>query len=340
MIINEYPFISIIVLNYNSKEYLHDCLDSLERINYPKNRYEIILADNASSDDSIEYVRGKFQWVRIVKFDENYGYAEGNNKAADYAMGEYILFLNPDTIVDINWLIELAKEIVKSNNEVAIYGSKVLYMDKPTIIQTTGLTLTPMGIGFSIGAGKSSNCFNDSKMITSAEGCSFLIKKSIFHKLGGFDSDYFAYVEELDLGYRAWLDGFKVIYVPTSILYHKFGGNWGGLDSPYRIFFSQKNRLATIVKNFEIHNVIKGLLISFGFDIIRISTFLIKRHFKGVFAVAKGNYYFSKELPKTIKKRKDIQANRKLSDAEMYKMGLIAPIGNCINEYMSIVIKK
>lgn len=333
---NKYPLISIIVLNYNSKKYLKDCLNSLANINYPKNKHEIILADNASSDDSVEYVHKNFQSIRIVKFDKNYGYAEGNNKAADSAMGEYILFLNPDTTVDVNWLIELAKEIVNGDNGVAIYGSKVLYMDEPTIIQTTGLTLTPMGIGFSIGAGKSSNCFNDSKLITSAEGCSFLIKKNIFHKLGGFDSDYFAYVEELDLGYRAWLNGFKVIYVPTSILYHKFGGNWGGLDSPYRIFFSQKNRLATIVKNFEFCNVIRGLFISFVFDIIRINTFLIKRHFKGVSAVVKGNYYFIKELPKTIKKRKCIQANRKLSDADMYDMGLIGTLGKCVNEYFRI----
>lgn len=332
---NDYPFISIIVLNYNSKKYLNDCLNSLSDINYPKYKYEVILADNASSDDSVKWVQENYPWVTTVEFDKNYGYAGGNNKAVDSAKGEYVLFLNPDTVVDENWLIELAKTVLNSSDDVVSYASKVMFMDNPSIIQTTGLIMTPIGNGYSIGFGRDdSDMFNKSKYITSPEGCSFLIKKSVFIDLGGFDQDYFAYVEELDLSYRAWLSGFKAIYVPTSILYHKVGGNWGNIGTPFRIFYSQKNRLATILKNFELHNAIKGLVISLLFDVVRLGMFLVKGNLKGAIAILKGNYYFIRNIPQVIKKRKIIQIGRKMSDDKMYKKGLIAPLRDCVREYI------
>ena len=107
------PFVSIIVLNYNGKRHLKDCFSSLMKINYPKTKHEIIMADNASSDDSIDYIRKNFPLVKIVKFNQNYGFAGGNNKAVEYVNKKckYLVFLNNDTQVDNGWLIELVKNV-------------------------------------------------------------------------------------------------------------------------------------------------------------------------------------------------------------------------------------
>ena len=153
--------------------------------------------------------------------------------------------------------------------------------------------------------------------------------------MGGFDKDYFAYFEDTDFGWRCWLSDYKTYYIPTSIVYHKFGGTAGKKTSAFRIFHGQKNRMANMVKNFSIKYLLIGFAISVFFDIIRVFYFIINGHFGLVLSVLKGNYYFIKELPKSLEKRKVIQANRKLSDAKMYEMGLIAPLGECIKYYMN-----
>lgn len=328
------PMISIIVLNYNGKQYLKDCFESLEQIEY--DNYEIILVDNASTDRSIEFTKDIFPKIKLISLDRNYGFAEGNNKGAEKANGKYIVFLNNDTRVDKNWLSELINAI-KIYGEDCIYSSKILFYDRPQILNTIGGVITPIGGGFDIGFSEmDTKEFNKVRYIGSPSGCSMLLKKSLFQQMGGFDKDYFAYFEDIDFGWRCWLFGYKTYYVPTSVVYHKFGGTAGPRNSTFRIFHGQKNRLANMVKNFSIERLIVGFGISILFDILRISVFLINGRFDSILAVLKGNYYFIKELPKTLKKRKVIQANRKLSDAEMSIMGLIAPLSVCIQEYRRI----
>lgn len=330
---NEIPFTSIVVLNYNSKKHLDDCFNSLALINYPKDKHEVLLVDNNSSDDSIEYTNKKYPWVHTIKFNDNYGYAEGNNRGVRCAQGKYVVFLNPDTKVHANWLMELVK-CMENDEDTIIAGCKVLFFDRPNVIQSAGQMITPIGSGYGIGFDELDEGQFDEKMyVPSVSGCSMIVKKDVFLQLGGFDKDYFAYVEEVDLSLRAWLMGFKTQYVPTSIVYHKFGGDFGGSESPARIFYSQKNRLATVVKNFESWNVIKGVAISLLFDVVRTITFISKGNFKSAFAILKGNYYFITELLKTINKRTKIQSNRKLTDVEMYNLELIASMGACVREY-------
>lgn len=333
---NDIPFTSIVVLNYNSKKHLDDCFNSLALINYPKDKYEVLLIDNDSSDDSVEYTNKKYPWIQTIKLNENYGYAEGNNRGVRYTQGKYVLFLNPDTKVHENWLMELVK-CLEYDEDTIIAGCKVLFFDRPNIIQSAGQMITPIGSGYGIGFDELDEGQFDEKMcVPSVSGCSMIVKKDMFLQLGGFDKDYFAYVEEVDLSLRAWLMGFKTQYVPTSIVYHKFGGDFGSSESPARIFYSQKNRLATIVKNFELDGVLKGLAISLLFDVVRAITFISKGNSKSAFAILKGIYYFIKELPKTIEKRNQIQATRILSDNELYRKELVVSLMGCIQEYVKV----
>lgn len=328
---DNYPQVSIVITNYNGEEHLEECLNSLKEIEYIN--YEVILLDNASHDNSIELARDIYPEIRIVSLDKNYGFAGGTNKGAENAKGEFVVFLNNDTKVEKKWLIELVNA-AKTYGEDNIYSSKVLFYDPPHNINTIGGIITPMGNGLDIHFLKPDlDKYNKMGYVGSPSGCSMLIKKSIFEEMGGFDKDYFAYLEDVDFGWRCWLRGYKTYYIPTSIVYHKYGATGGKRESPFRVFNTQKNRLSNIIKNFSIKNIIKALLISLGFDIIRLFSFLSNKNFELIKAIFRGNYHFLKNIPELIKKRKQIQNNRKISDSQMYEMGLIAPLRWCIKEF-------
>ncbi|MDI6723943.1 MAG: glycosyltransferase family 2 protein [Methanobacterium sp.] len=328
---DNYPAVSIIITNYNGERHLEECLNSLKDIEY--SNYEVILLDNASSDNSIGLAREHYPEIKIIALDKNYGFAEGTNKGAQAAESEFIVFLNNDTKVDRKWLRELVNA-VKTYGEDNVYSSKVLFYDPPHNINTVGGIITPMGSGLDINFAKPDlDKYNEIKYVGSPSGCSMLLKKSLFEKMGGFDKDYFAYLEDVDFGWRSWLYGHKTYYIPTSIVYHKYGATGGKMESPFRVFHVQKNRLTNILKNFSIRNILSGFIISIGFDIIRILGFLAGGNFDLIKAVFKGNYYFIKNIPKTLKKRKKIQRNRKIPDSQMFEMDLIASLSWCIKEF-------
>jgi GT2 family glycosyltransferase len=328
---NVNPLVSVIITNYNGKIHLKECLDSLERIDY--DNYEIILVDNASTDGSVEFAKTISAGLKILSLEKNYGFAEGCNLGAQEAKGEFIVFLNNDTRVDVGWLSELvnATKIYGENN---IFSSKVLFYDPPHKINTIGGLITPMGSGFDINFGKPDlKEFNQVRYVGSPSGCSMLLKRSVFQQMGGFDKDYFAFLEDVDFGWRCWLAGYKTYYIPTSVVYHKYGSTGGKRESPFRVFNVQKNHLSNMLKNFYWRNLIPGFIISLIFDLVRIFSFLIKGNFDLISAVFRGDYIFLRELPDTLAKRKYIQENRKLSDKEMVELGLIVTLNSAIQEY-------
>lgn len=332
---DNFPSVSIVVLNYNGKQHLEACLNSLNGLNYPLNLYDVVLADNKSTDDSLIFVKKNYPWVKILSFDKNYGYAGGNNLAAKSVQGEYVAFLNPDTRVDENWLIELMTAVMKHRDEgVVAYGGIIKFFDDVSSIQVAGSKMCPHGGGYNIGYGrKDHNQFDSITYTLAPAGCAMLVKKDVFLQLGGFDSDYFMYIEEWDFGYRLWLAGFKNLYVPTSVVYHKMGDGFKFKVKPLLVYNEERNRLITIVKDFEWPNVLKGLIISIFYAIYRELSYLKNAEFELMKSVVKGQIDFLRELPKTLQKRKIIQCNRKLSDKDMYKLGLMTSLGEAFHEF-------
>ncbi len=328
---NSRPLISIIIPNFNGKKHLDECLQSLESIEFDD--YETVFVDNASSDGSVRFVKDNFPDVKILSLDHNYGFAEACNLGVEKSLGDYIVFLNNDTRVDAYWLRELMNAL-KTYGDNHIYSSKILFYDEPEKINTIGGIITPMGSGLDIHfRKKDKDKYNKVRPVASPSGCSMLLKKTLFIEMDGFDNDYFAYLEDVDFGWRCWLKGHKTYYIPESIVYHKYGSTGGKIDTPFRVFNVQKNRLFNILKNFSLLNVIKGFVISAVFDLVRIFTFLIHGNFSLISAVLKGNYAFLKGIPNTLSKRKFIQKTRQVSDEEMEKMGLIASLNWCLKEY-------
>jgi len=327
------PFVSIVIVNFNGVHHLSECLRSIEGIEYQN--YEVILVDNASHDDSIAFVKNNFSRVKIFPLNENYGFAEGSNIGASHAKGEYIVFLNNDTKVDTKWLSELV-EVIRHDDSIATCGSKMFFYEGG-IINHAGGAITLLGNGFDIGFGQmDSEEFNDQRTVGYNCGGSMMVSKTIFNRLGGFDPDYFACFEDVDLCLRAWISGYKNVYVPTSIVYHKYGATFGNRYSANRVYGCQKNRLFNILKNFELANIVKGICISVPYDFVRILSFLVHRELKIAFLLLKAYVRVLFELKNISQKRKLIQKNRKVSDKILTKMGIFTPTKEGIKEFIRL----
>ena len=174
------PFVSVVVLNYNGRAFLDACLSSVFQISYPRSSYEVILVDNASTDGSVEYVRNNFPLIRILALNKNYGFTEGNNKGAEFARGDLIVFLNNDTVVDKNWLNELAK-VALSDSKIGICGSKIMSMKDHNVTQYNGRHLHVLG-GVIPGAFYTykNELGKEFHAVGSVQGSSFLVRKDVF----------------------------------------------------------------------------------------------------------------------------------------------------------------
>ncbi|MBI1880519.1 MAG: glycosyltransferase family 2 protein [Chloroflexi bacterium] len=243
------PFVSIIVLNYNTCEHLETCLRSLQKLIYPADKLQLILVDNASTDQSVAYVQAHFASVKLIVNDQNYGFSQGNNIGAEVATGDYIAFLNPDMRAEPRWLIELVK-LLLDDEEVAAAGSKILSWDGQTI-DFAGGAANFYGYGYQVGREQEATTFNQVRPILFACGGAMLIHRQLFIEVGGFDEDYFAYYEDLDLGWRLWVLGYKVLFAPTSVTYHIHHGSWGKIANEKRRVLYERNAFFTILKNYE-----------------------------------------------------------------------------------------
>jgi GT2 family glycosyltransferase len=328
------PFVSIIVVNYNGKHFLGECFASLENLDYPRDKFEVILVDNASTDGSVQYVRENFTRVNILQLDKNYGFCKPNNDGVKLANGEYVVFLNNDTVVTKEWLFELVKGAL-SEERIASCASKMLYYDRRNMINTAGGKITIIGGGFYKGYGDKDGP-KYSKLEYTGFGCGagVLVRKELFQYVGGFDEDYFASCEEHDLGWKLWLYGYKVLYVPTAVMYHKESGTFRSRSTfeSMKVYLITRNRLYNIIKNLEARNVIRALIISLGFNLYRSVRYLAQGNFASVNSIAAAHLDFVKNLRKMLAKRRVVQKNRKLSDIQLYKLGVIATLKESISE--------
>lgn len=254
-----YPIITISIVNLDGENYLNDCLKSIENINYPKDKTEVIVVDNGSKDNSIKLIENSFPWVKTIKNTKNLGFSKANNQAAEIASGEYIAFLNNDTKVDENWLIELLKPLYGSS-DVICSGSKVLSFDGKTIDFACGM-INFEGKGFQIDNSLpiDKDIHNFERYMPFVNGGAMLIKRDVFIDAGGFDEDFFAYYEDVDLGWRLWILGYKVVFTPKSIVYHMYHGTSKNISKDKLRFLSERNALISVFKNYDENNLASAM---------------------------------------------------------------------------------
>lgn len=227
---------SIIIVTHNHRRYIKPCLESIIRQDFP---HEIIVVDNCSKDSTAEFVKENFPSVKVVKSWKNMGYGAGNNLGINYARGMYLVILNPDTIVEEHWL----RELVKPLKSKIITTPKILLYNG-SAINTCGNVNHFTGLTFTRYLGEKPDAFLRQEYVTGFSGCCFAIEKEDFLQLEGFDENFFAYNEDSDLSWRAHLKGFKIKFIPTSIIRHDYT-----LEvPPGKIFHLEKGRYMILRK--------------------------------------------------------------------------------------------
>jgi len=245
----ELPKVSIIIITYNGKQLLEKCLESLFKINY--NNFEVIIVDNNSTDNTIEFITKNYPSIIIIKLDSNKGFAEPNNIGTKTAKGEYFLFLNNDTVVTPNFISSMI-EVMELDRTIGICQSLLLKPDGS--LDSSGDFIDKLGVVYN-----SKTKSNEIREISSARGASMLIHKELFEKLGGFDETFFVSFEDVDLGWRTWILGYRVVLIPTSIVYHSAGTTIKKIGSDIA-FHGFKNQISMKITNFEINYMISNLI--------------------------------------------------------------------------------
>jgi GT2 family glycosyltransferase len=307
---DEYPLISIVIVNYNGREFLENCLKSVYESNYPN--YEVILVDNASTDQSDVIAKQKFPKINLVKNDKNLG-PGGRNSGILQAKGNFVILLDSDTVVSSDWINEFLNSYKR--NGYGLYQGKLLFMDKPSIINSTGCMINIFGFSFARGSGEIDNKQYDEleKINFPASACAFM-PKDVFNKVGLFDIEFFAYVEDTDFGWRALMHGIKSFFVPNVIVYHKGSPNtkW----SPRKFYLLERNRLICLHTNYTKKTFCK--LIPFMVVVeIGILLFYLK---KGMIVEKLRTYDYIIKKQKYLKERyTSLHANQIMGDQVLIK---------------------
>jgi GT2 family glycosyltransferase len=231
------PEVSIVVVTWNGRRFLEACLTAAEA--QGDVTAEIVLVDNASTDGTISFVRERFPRVRIVQLQENQGFAGGNNAGARAARGRFLAFLNNDTVPQPGWLAALRGGIDLETG-VALATSRIVYLHDPTVIDSAGDGLFRAGGAFKRHHGDAVDAADRGGEVFGVCGAACLISTTVFEELGGFDADFFASHEDVDLSYRARLLGYRCRYVAEAIVHH-VGSATLGTVSDFAVFHGQRN---------------------------------------------------------------------------------------------------
>jgi GT2 family glycosyltransferase len=299
---------SIIIVTWNALDHLKRFLPSVANTNYPN--FEIIIADNASRDGSADWVRKYYPECKIVTFDRNHGYCGGNNRAASYAGGDILLFLNNDVEVESDWLKPLAERF--TNPDIGISQPKLRSFEKREMFEYAGAAggmIDWMGYPFCRGrifdtVEKDHGQYDQVAEIFWASGAAFAIRKDLFRQAGGFDEDFEFHMEEIDLCWRCHKLGTQIIFEPKSIVYHLGGGSLP-MGSPRKVYYNYRNNLLMLTKNLDRY-LIPKIFFRLSLDGISGIRSLLMGKPEETMAIIRAHFAFYGMLGNTIKKRKKL----------------------------------
>jgi hypothetical protein len=297
--------VAIVILNWNGKELLQKFLPSV--ISFSKGT-AIYMADNASTDDSVAFIKATYPEIKLIINKENGGYAKGYNDALKHIDADVFCLLNSDVEVTENWLTSIMSEF-KNNNDTAIIQPKILDYHHKTYFEYAGAAggyIDKYGYPFCRGRifntiEKDEGQYSDSESIFWASGACFFIRKEVFETLNGFDESFFAHMEEIDLCWRAFNLGYKTKYIGTSTIYH-VGGATLQSNNPQKTYLNFRNSLFTLVKNAK-GNLFLLVLVRLLFDGIAGIKFLLEFKSQHTIAIIKAHWQFYGQLGRLLKIR-------------------------------------
>ncbi len=302
---------AIVILNWNGKKLLEQFLPSI--INFSSQEAEVYVADNASSDDSIDFIKQNHPSVKIIQNNTNGGYAKGYNDALQHIEADVYCLLNSDVEVSENWLTPILTTLKKEPN-TAIIQPKILSFKDKTKFEYAGAGGGFVDLyGYPYCRGRVFNHletdngqFNDTSTIFWASGACLFIRSEVYHQLHGFDEDYFAHQEEIDLCWRAQNEGFTIKYVGTSTVYH-VGGATLQETNPHKTYLNFRNSLLNVVKNVPKQWFLFVIFSRLILDGIAGVKFMIELRPIHTWAIIKAHFSFYANFFKFLGKRRKLQ---------------------------------
>ena len=344
----------IIILVWNGKKYLSKLFSSLANLDYPKDKYKILVLDSGSTDGSRDYLRdlNDRQIIKLIELKKNLGFTGGNNLGMQHALknkAKYIFLLNQDTFVKPDFLTELIKT-AETDKKIGIVQSLTMHYNNPDKIQSLGNQLHYLGYGWSGGnwlPQDTPKFENEAKKMVYASGAAVLYTAQMLNEIGLFDENFFAYHEDSDICLRAKLRGYKVVLAPKSIVYHDY--DFAPDKNKLRYYWNERNRIYLILKNYSCKTILLIIPMMLAMDLGQL-IFAIKKGY--TWEWLKARLWIKFNLYKVLKVRHLVQKNRQISDKELMhnfaseikyqsvKKFLLDKIGNPILKAYWNLIKK
>lgn len=319
--------VAIVILNYNGKSHLERFLPSVVRYS---NNYRIVVADNASTDDSLAFLKNNYPNIEIIQNSQNGGFAKGYNDALKHVDSEYYVLLNSDVEVTENWLEPQLQFLINHPNVAGCQPVVKSFVDKTKFEHAgaAGGFLDKDYYPFCRGRifeqiETDKGQYSTTQEVFWATGACMMIRSKLFHKVGGFDNTFFAHMEEIDLCWRLKRLGYSFYVVGETDVYHLGGGTLNYM-SPKKTYLNFRNSLFMITKNYEgflIGKLFKRMVLD-GFATIQ---FLLSLQFSHIFALLRAHFSFYRHLPEMLRKRKDFKKNFEMNFNKrgLYKKSII-----------------
>lgn len=295
--------VSVIIPNWNTRRWLPGCLDGLRAQSYRD--FRVIVVDNGSSDDSVAFIRQNYPEVEVLAFNRNRGFAAAVNAGIEASRSELVALLNVDTAAHPEWLESLVAAMDQCPPRVGSLASKMLSLQNPQVMDDAGNTFSWYGSAYKRGQREPANRYDQPEEVFSACAAAALYRRAFLEDVGGFDEGFVSYLEDVDLGLRGQLLGWRCRYVPAAVVLHQWSG--AGIPRPQYVFLSTRNRLALLVKNIP-----WPLLLRHSYTLLFGQFYFFLVYKKPLYSLA-GITAFLLALPRLLRQRRQIQKRRVMS---------------------------
>lgn len=249
------PKVSVVIPNYNGEKYLRDCIKSLRGQEYLN--FETIIIDNASQDSQYGWL-SEYEDIIFKQLDKNYGFSRAVNEGIQMAQGEYVLLLNNDTVVELDFIKQLVKVIEKDKHIFGVSSKMIAYQDH-RVMDDAGDEYTILGWTVKRGLGEDVSLYCKPRKVFSACAGAALYRKKVFDEMGLFDEDFFAYMEDVDVSYRARIYGYYNVYCPEAKVYHIGSATSGSKYNAFKVRLAARNNVYVPYKNMPLLQLILNL---------------------------------------------------------------------------------
>jgi len=307
------PRCSVIIVNWNGRPFLGPCLEALRRQTWGD--FEVILVDNASTDGSPRWVAEHFPEVRLIVHPRNLGFAEGCNSGMAEARGEFLLLLNNDTQAEPAF-VEALLEVAGQDRRIGLVGGVLVFARRPEYVASAGIRMQWDGVALDLWAGRRREELPDGPQeIFGPSGGAALIRRSLLEEVGPFRPEFFAYLEDVDLAWRARLSGWRAFLAPQAVVHHVYSAT-GGQDSPWKSFYLARNRWLVLFLNLPAGLWLRYAPLILAYDLAACAYGL----FSGRHEIWRGRLAALRMLPRLWPERRAVQRRRRVPLREIVRL--------------------